>query len=314
MTEKAIVDSLTLRFVGENEDGLALHELRAAHVAEVLQGLVGLTSDFDKAGAFHAEGPADSEVLVRPAQYGSFILEVVRVVTENWDTAKIVGTTTAAVTGVPSLGSLLWWATKSQRAEVKDFAYLDNGNVKISWQDDTAEEVSSAVWKELQKNKRRRKKQLRQIMAPLADSRVTELDVAAPTEPNQPAAQDKAPQAFILKRADYDAVRPDDEIKEKSETFEVEARMSAIDFDDPTRWRVKTKARTRNVTVEDEKFLNRVAQGLAIRPQDIFGLQIREDATEKNGRIRTKWTVVSVERHRRAAGDDESQEHGPSSN
>lgn len=307
MTDKAIVDSLTLRFVGENEDGFALHELRAAHVAEVLQGLVGLTSDFDKAGAFHDEGPSDSEVLVRPAENGSFLIEVVRVVTENWDNVK----DTVAAAGVPSLATIVWWATKSQRADVKDFTYLDNGNVKITWQDDTAQEVPPAVWKELQKNKRRRKKQLRQIMAPLADSRVTELDVAAPVEAHQPAAQDKAPQKFVLERADYDAVRPEDEIKESSETFEVEAQMSAIDFDDPTRWRVKTRARTRNVTVEDEKFLGQVARGLAIRPQDIFWLQVREDATVKNGRLRTKWTVVSVERHRRAAGDDESQEHSP---
>ncbi|GFG83338.1 hypothetical protein [Mycolicibacter algericus] len=46
---KVIVDSLTLRFTGENGDGADLHELRAAHVADVLLGLVGLTSDFDKA-------------------------------------------------------------------------------------------------------------------------------------------------------------------------------------------------------------------------------------------------------------------------
>lgn len=43
-----VVDTLTLRFTGEDENGVAIHELRAAHVAEVLQGLVGLTSDFDK--------------------------------------------------------------------------------------------------------------------------------------------------------------------------------------------------------------------------------------------------------------------------
>ncbi|BDY33211.1 hypothetical protein [Mycolicibacterium mageritense] len=313
MTDKAIVDSLTLRFVGENEDGVALHELRAAHVAEVLQGLVGLASDFDNAGVFHDEGPSGSEVLVRPAKDGSFLIEVVRVVTENWDTAKIVGAAAGAVTGIPSLGSIVWWATKSQRADVKDFNYLANGNVKVTWQDDTAQEVPVAVWKELQKHKRRRKKQLRQIMAPLADSRVTELDVATSADTDHPAPQDKAPQTFVLKRADYDAVRPEDEIKETSETFEVEAQMSAIDFDDPARWRVKTKDRTRTVTVEDEKFLGRVARGLAIHPKDIFSLRIREDATVKNGQTRTKWAVVQVTMVRRAARGDESQEHVPSS-
>ena len=49
-----VVDTLTLRFTGDDENGSTLHELRAAHVAEVLQGLVGIASDFGKAGVFHA--------------------------------------------------------------------------------------------------------------------------------------------------------------------------------------------------------------------------------------------------------------------
>jgi hypothetical protein len=234
-------------------------------------------------------------------------------VTENWDTAKTVGTAAATVTGIPSLGSIVWWATRSQRADVKDFSYLDNGNVKVTWQDDTAQEIPADVWKELQKRPRRRKKQLRQIMAPLADARVTELDVASPPAADQPALKDKATQAFVLKRADYDAVRPDDDIKQSTRTFETEAQMSAIDFDDPTRWRVKTKDQTRNVTVEDDHFLGQVAQGLAIRQQSIFWVTIREETTVKNGRKRTKWAVEHVRRLRREVSDNESQEHGPPS-
>ncbi|AMS02184.1 hypothetical protein FDI84_gp31 [Mycobacterium phage Pipsqueaks] len=183
--------------------------------------------------------------------------------------------------------------------------------MKITWQDDTAHEVSPAVWQELQKRTRRRKKQLRQIMAPLADPRVTELDVAGP--PDQPAEPAEPPRMFALNRADYDAARPEDEVEETSQTFEVEAQMSAIDFDDPTRWRVKTTSGTRNVTVEDEKFLGRVARGLAIRQQDIFWLEIREDAIVKNGRTRTKWVVTKVENHRRVASDHESRERDPAS-
>lgn len=313
------IDYLTLRFIGEEANGQQLHELRAAHVAEVLRGLVGLNSDFDKAGVFHEEGPASAEVLVRPAKEGSFLIEVVRVVTENWDTVKATADTVAAaatVAGIPSLSTILWWSTKSVRANVKDFTYLENGNVKVNWQDDTSDEVPAAAWKELQTRKRRRKKQLRQIMAPLSDPRVTELDVAAPIESeadtDQSAEHDGPPQKFVLKRADYDAVRPEDEIKETSDTFEVKARMSAIDFDDPTKWRVKPEGRARTVTVTDEKFLRQVAQGLAITRQDTFSLQIREDTTVKNGRTRTAWVVEKVERLRRAGSGDESQEHGPS--
>ena len=167
--DETTVDYLTLTFNGTNNSGATLHELRAAHVAEVLQGLVGLTSDFAKAGVFHDEGPAQSEILVRPPKEGSFLIEVLRVYTEN---AEVVKTTGAY--GVPTIGTILWWATKSMRAEVKDVTYLDNGNVKLAWQDNTVDEVPAAAWKELQTRKRRRKKQLRQIMAPLSDHHVTD--------------------------------------------------------------------------------------------------------------------------------------------
>jgi len=80
----SVVESLTLRFEGKAEDGGALHELRASHVAEVLQGLVGLSSDFAKAGVF-GDGPVGSELLVRPPKEGSFLIEVLRVVQENPD-------------------------------------------------------------------------------------------------------------------------------------------------------------------------------------------------------------------------------------
>jgi hypothetical protein len=294
-----VVDSLTLRFTGKNEDGTDVHELRAAHVAEVLQGLVGLSSDFDKAGAFHAEGPANSEILVRPAEEGSFLIEVVRVVVDNWAPIAAVGGTV----GVPSLATIIWWATKSVRAGVKDFDRLENGMVKVIWQDDTAQEIPAAAWDELQKRTPRRKKQLRQIMAPLADTRVSALDVSAP---DSDAPAEEGPATYVLSKPDYDAVKPDSEIEETQNIFEVEAQMSAIDFDDPSKWKVKTKDRTRSATVEDSAFLTEVAGGLAIRKADIFRLKIREDTVTKNGRGRTHWTVLHVESHRRSAGDDDS--------
>ncbi|QUW19990.1 hypothetical protein JSQ78_00395 [Agrococcus sp. Marseille-Q4369] len=269
----------------------------------MLQGLVGLTSDFDKAGVF-TDGPIDSEVLVRPPQEGSFLIEVVRVVTENWETAAVVGT----AAGVPSLANVIWWATKSARAELKDYERLENGRVKVMWQDDTAQEIPAAAFDELQKRKRRRKKQLQQILAPLSDARVEAVDVASDPEMVEaaPEAELEAPESFVLKRADYDAVRPDDEIEESDHIFTVEARMSAINFDDPTKWKVKTKEQTRSAIVEDKEFLQKVANGLAIRKSDLFHLRVRENKIVKNGRSRTSWTVLHVDSHRRAAGDDEA--------
>jgi hypothetical protein len=161
-------------------------------------------------------------------------------------------------------------------------------------------------WDELQKRNPRRKKQLRQIMAPLSDPRVPAVDVASPTDAQDDTADEETPQVFVLSKPDYDAVRPEDEIEESQKIFEVEAQMSAIDFDDPSKWKVKTKTTTRSATVEDTAFLSRVALGLAIRKADIFRLRIREDAVTKNGRTRTHWTVLRVESHRRSAGDNDS--------
>jgi hypothetical protein len=300
-----VVDSLTLRFDGEEADGTALHELRAAHVAEVLQGLVGLTADFDKAGVFdiEGEGPAGSEVLVRPAKEGSFLIEVIRVAQEV--AATEAGTVTAVSTalGIPSIGMIVKWATKSARADVKSATHdKETGLTQIVWQDDTMNEVQTPVWVELNKRTRRRKKHLRQILAPLSDPRVRQLDVAlAPQLAGEPA-----PEVLVLDRADYDAVRPEDDVEETETTFDVEARMSAIDFDDSKKWKVKTADETRGAVMDDKAFLLRVADGLAIRKDDIFTLKVRADTKTKNGNSRTTWTVVKVMTHRRAAGDNDS--------
>lgn len=289
-------DILRLRFVGKEEDGAELRELRAAHVAEVLQGLVGLTSEFEKAGAFGSGPPG--EVLVRPAQEGSFIIEVLRTIQENPDLVA----TGAGAAGVPSIGSIVWWATKSVRADVKDFEYLENGNVKVEWQDESADEVPREVWVELNKRKRRRKRYLRQILAPLSDDRVSALKVS--DEDDSIAEAGDAPEQFTLERLDYHLTRPEDEIEEKSRVFKTEAQMSAIDFDSPDRWRVKTKDANRLATMEDAGFLLQVDRGLALHKDDIFNLRIREDAETKNGRTRRAWTVLEVTGHRRRSQDD----------
>ncbi|OUE00138.1 hypothetical protein CMMCAS08_15395 [Clavibacter michiganensis subsp. michiganensis] len=301
--DEGIVDSLTLRFTGENEDGSQLHELRASHVAEVLTGLVGLSGDFAKAGAFNSEGIVDSEVLVRPAQEGSFLIEVVRVVTENWEAISTVA-------GPPTLTQIILWATKSARADVEEFEHLGNGNVKVKWQDGTAQEVPLAAWKELQKNTPRRKRQLRQILAPLSDSRVSAVDVERPSSKElEKLTPDDAPDVFVLTKPDYDTVKPDDKTDERSEIVNAEAQMTAIDFDDSTKWRVRAtfdgKTLKRSATVEDEDFLGHVSNGLAIRKEDIFQIRLRVDTSTTNGRTSTRWTVLEVLQHRRASGDDD---------
>lgn len=297
-----IIDSLTLRFTGKETNGDSLHELRASHVAKVLEGLVELTGDFENAGVFHdPDQHVDTEVLVRPAQEGSFLIEVVRAAAENPEQTGLV----SATFGIPSIGSIIWWATKSMRADVEDFEYLDNGNVKIKWQDNTVDEVPPAAWEELKKHRRRRKKQLRKIMAPLADGRVTEVEVAARPKPDEDGVTPEATK-YTLGKTDYDTVRPDDEVREEHFFIEGNAQLAAVDFDDPTQWKVRLNNRSRKAVIEDAEFLQAVGGGLSISRDDVFRVHVREDRTTKNGRTRTKWTVLSVELGRRNRGDDNS--------
>lgn len=297
-----VLETITLRFTGKNPDGSDLHELKAVHVAEVLQGLVELTRDFEDDGALGNVGPQGAEILVRPAKEGSFIIEIVRVVQENWDSMTTVGT----AVGIPSVSTVIWWATKSARADVSGFEELPNGNMKVTWQDDTVYEVPKPVWKALNKNKKRRKKQLHKLMAAMSDTRVDGLDLGE-TAP-QPLGSTDPPQEMVLTRSDYFAVAPTNEFEEHEEIFETEAQMSAIDFDNPNKWRVKAMGQTRSATVEDEYFLGQVGRGLAIRKTDIFTLRMREDTVIKNGRTSKTWTVLVVSKHRRASGDDDTAE------
>lgn len=291
-----VLDVLTFRFDGVNEDGSALHELQAVHVAEVLQGISELAEDFEKAGVFHDEGPGESEIYVRPAREGSFIIEVMRVAADNIDTTTAVAGLVGAAIGAPSLTSIVSWATKSARAQVANFEELDNGNIKVLWQDDTVDEIPRAAWNELNKRKKRRKKQLRQIMAPLEDTRVEDLEVARPEKETAPESPEPPEPALTLTRADHIALRPTDDVEEESEYFEIIGRISSLDFDDNTKWSVTTKGMRRRATMEDSWFLNQLDQNMQIGREDEFRLRIREDRITKNERTTTKWTILHVSR------------------
>lgn len=291
---------LTLRFTGENNDGTAFHELRAEHISEVLEGISGLTRDFDKAGAFHNSGPNTRDLFVRPAQKGSFIIELVQVVVDS-KAAKTIAENpveAGAALGVPPVSQILWAAIQIFKDQLKDFDYLENGNVKILWKDDTASEVTPAVWEELNKRKRRRRKQLREIMRPMEDARVNKLEVGSTADaPKQ--------EPISLTKDDFKAVAPDDSEEEEFDIFDTSGQLSAIDFDDPDRWKIKTPFATRVATVEDGDFLNKVGNGLYLNSTDSFELKIREDRVTKNGRTTKRWTILKIQK-KGGANEDES--------
>ena len=292
---------LTLRFTGRN-NSTNLHELRAEHISDVLEGISELTQDFDKAGAFHNSGPSSRDLFVRPAREGSFIIELVQVIADS-PLAQVAAENpveAAAAVGLPSVSQIAWIAIRMFKDQVKDFNHLENGNVKINWKDDTASEVTQAVWEELNKRVRRRKKQLRKIMRPMEDARVAELEVSSTADRSE-----KTP--ITLVKDDYKAIAPDDSEEEEFDIFETTGQLSAIDFDDSDRWKIKTRFATRVATVEDENFLNKVANGLYLNSTDSFALKIREDRITKNGRTTRKWTILRIQKEGELNDDDESE-------
>ncbi|WKS28547.1 hypothetical protein NLL49_04825 [Corynebacterium propinquum] len=291
---------LTLRFTGRNNSN-NLHELRAEHISDVLEGISELTQDFDKAGAFHNSGPSRRDLFVRPAREGSFIIELVQVIVDSplAQAAAENPAEAAAALGLPSVSQITWIAIRMFKDQVKDFNHLENGNVKINWKDDTASEVTPAVWEELNKRMRRRKKQLRKIMRPMEDARVAELEVSSTADRSEKTT-------ITLVKDDYEAIAPDDSEKEEFDIFETKGQLSAIDFDDSDRWKIKTSFATRVATVEDENFLNKVASGLYLNSTDSFDLKIREDRVTKNGRTTRKWTILRIQKEGELNDDDES--------
>ena len=282
---------LTLRFTGRNEDETALQELRAEHVSDVLEGISELVQDFDKAGAFHNMGPTSRDLFVRPAKEGSFIIELVQIVVNSplAEAAAENPWEVSTALGLPSVSTIIWSATRIFRDQLKDFEYLDNGNVKVLWRDDTASELTPAVWEELNKRSRRRKKQLCKIMRPMDDARVNELEATSSVD------RDNDPKVKLT-RQDYDVVKPSEEETEAFDIFDIQGQLSAIDFDDPDRWKIKTRIATRVATVEDEAFLEEVAHGLNLNKTDTYDLKIREDRVTKNGRTATKWTILKIQK------------------
>lgn len=286
-TEKFhVVDVLTLRFVGENTDGSTLHELQADHVSDVLEGLFELLDDMEKDGVFHAEGVKDSSLLVRPPKEGSFLLEVVRVVQENPD-AVAMG---AGALGIPSLGTMVWAVKQKILVGVKDYEKQVDGHVKVVWTDDTVSEVTEPVWNALRKRPVAKRRHLRKIMAPLADTRVQKAEVSNP----ESTAQER-PSPFELDKIDYQKTQPDDSAEKVFEQLKVDGKIAALDFDNPNRWRIRANGESRIATVEDEYFLQRVGDGLQIGRDDVFRLTIEQVIVREDNQTKKKWTVTHVD-------------------
>jgi len=284
-----------LRFVGE--DG-TLHAINAAEVAEVLQGLVEFTSDMATNGLFGDGMPP--EVLVRPIKEGSFVVEaIVQWASQNPEAAAgIAMSAGGAVTKAIDVG-----LKKLRGSKVTNFEHLGNGNVKLVWADDDVSEVPVTVWNDLNAMKRKTRRALSKLMAPLSD-KADRLEVRAATVDDDTSAVMASSPETVATRSDYrKAIHEPEEVIEEAETFTVEATMQSIDFRPGEKWRVATRLGTRLATIEDQEFLRGLDAGAPLHKNDLFEVTIREVRTITNGRTSTDWSIVNARRTRRGTDD-----------
>lgn len=296
-----------LRF-GDDEG--TLHDLSAAEMAQVLQGMVEFTSQMAKAGLFGDVMPP--QVRVRPPKPGSVVIETVLQFTQT-DTWTAAGEILAF--GIGLVHAVNVATRKLRRTQVTSVTAFGDNDVIIQWQDGTVDQVPGTVWEELKDEKKKTKKALGKIMAPLGDD-VTRLEIrGAGTEEDSDSVLASDPGA-VLDRDDYlVAVAVAEDPDDQERTFEIEAALTSVDFREGKGWRIEVRqdgTRTeRSVTVADRDFLRSVDEGRPVHKDDILRVRVHEVAKVRNGRNSTDWTIVEVLSQRRAGGDDASLEDLP---
>jgi hypothetical protein len=286
---------MQLRFADEEGQ---IQDLNAAELAEVLQGLVEFTGQMARAGLF-GDGPPP-EVRVRPPQEGSFIVEALLSWTGDNPEAALG---MALTTGGALMGALGAAIRKLRGVQVTDFEYLDNGNVKVKWADNSVSEIPQSAWRQLKTQKRTTKRSLRKLLAPLGDD-ADRLEVRNGRTDAETRDLLVAEAPLVVDRTDYRiAAAESDDIEEEVSTFEAEAQLRSIDFRAGEKWRVRTPRGTRQATIEDEDFLRQLDEGMALHKNDLFDVTIREVATTRNDRTTREWALEKVARTRRG-GDD----------
>lgn len=289
---------MQLRFT--DADG-TIQAINAAEVAEVLQGIVALTSDMAKQGMF-GDGIAP-EVRVRPPKEGSFILEALFV----WaaaDPAAALGT--AMGVGGAMVKAVDVGIRRLRGDEPAGIDYLDNGNVAITWPGQGVDEVPASAWKRLNAMKRPTRKALRQIMAPLSDEAET-------LEVRDAAAADSTDETLrtrpdvVASKSDYrEAALEVDEVEEFHATFTVEAKLQSVDFREGQKWRVRTVEGSRTATMDDKDFQLRLDRGEPLHKNDIFEITVNETRTVTNGRTSKEWSITEVRLKKRGGDDGDS--------
>ena len=311
-----------LRFADDDEN---VSDISASDLAEVLEGLVAFSRELAKAGEF-GDGVAP-RIRIRPPKEGSFIIEAL-----VWMQANPIGaaglTTVGAAASAAGISAGKAIGTAAGKAVADaigagirnlrgqkpvDFEYLENGDVKVKWPDNSVTQVRQETWIKLQEMKRPTRRALSKILTPLN----TDADKLEVRDASVDATTDEileTPAEAVAIRTDYlTAIQEAEQTYENERFFETEAVLGTIDFDNTAKWRVKTtREGTRTATIEDVQFLRGLDRGDAIHKNDIFWLKVKETTIKEPGKnSRTEWAVIEVKRTKR--GDTDGDAHGDDS-
>jgi len=287
-----------LRFADHHGD---VHDLNAAEMAEVLEGLVELTSALASDGEFGEGYPP--EVRVRPPREGSFIIEAVLALSSAHPAeALTIATTTGGVLakGV-SVG-----LKRLRGVEPSDVEFLPENQVKVKWPNDSGFDiVSRKTWDRFTDMKRKTRGSLRKLMAPMGDD-VDSLELRDGGVDESTSELLDSPAEVVADRRDYrEAAAHEDEIEEDEFEFDVEAKLLSVDFRPDQKWTITTSYGSRKARMDDSEFVARLDDDLALHKNDIFNVTIREVRTVKNGRTSRDWSMIHVERIRQGSDDDD---------
>lgn len=303
-----------LRFADDDNN---VNDISASDLAEVLEGLVEFSGELAKSGEF-GDGAAP-RIRIRAPKEGSFIIEALVWMGENPIGAAGLGVAgTAVVAAGKSFGNAAGKAVaEALGAGIRNlrgqkhvgFDYLENGDVKVAWEDGSVSQVRRETWEKLQQMKRPTRRALSKILTPLnTDADKLEIRDASVNDTTEEILQ--TPADAVAVRADYlNAIVEPEEEYENERIFDTEATLGAIDFDNTAKWRVKTTHEgTRTATIEDVQFLQGLDRGDAIHKNDIFWLKVKETTIKERGKnVRTEWAVIEVSRTKR--GDTDGDAH-----
>ncbi|MGU3358163.1 hypothetical protein ACLBWJ_12990 [Microbacterium sp. M4A5_1d] len=299
-----------LRFADSDDN---VTDISAQDLSQVLEGLLEFSRELAKSGEF-GDGPAP-EIRIRVPKQGSFVLEALVWLQQNPITgaglggAAIAGTAMAkelgtaagkAVANAIGVGIRQLRSEKPQRAEM-----LQNGEILLTWPDETTTQITTATWNKLNEMKRPTRTALRKLMSPLGKD-ADRLEVRAASVAESTPEILSEPAEATARPGDYLSASTEPvEAFERERVFETEAVLRSIDFDSADKWRVETtKDGTRQARIDDREFLLSLDRGEAIHKGDIFWLRILEVVSKEPGKnTSTDWTVLEVRRTKRGERD-----------